>query len=85
MYLETGDGDDAGSMTIDTKVESTPRVFSVRVSFLSCSSPSRAPEGCLQYFTGAAGTFSTYGHNNGDGVQPTGQRYSFCFRREQGN
>ena len=69
-------------MTVHTSVSDSPRTFDVRVSYIGCASPVRAPEGCLQYFTGAAGQFSTYGFQSG--VQPDAQRYSFCFRKEDG-
>ena len=43
----------------------------------------RAPDGCVQYFTGVGNAFQSY--NWQGGVQLDAQNYAFCFRREQGH
>ncbi len=42
----------------------------------------RAPDGCLQYFTGTSGTISSYNHQGG--VQLADQNYNLCLRQEEG-
>jgi hypothetical protein len=39
---------------------------------------------CVQYFTGASGTFTTYNYRAVGGQQLQGQNYAFCFRQEEG-
>ncbi len=42
----------------------------------------RAPDGCLQYFTGVSNTISSY--NQQGGVQLRDQNYQLCLRQEEG-
>ena len=39
---------------------------------------------CVQYLTGASGTFMTYNYRAVGGQQLQGQNYAFCFRQEEG-
>ena len=43
----------------------------------------RAPTDCVQYFTGVAGSISSYNHEGG-GTQLSSQNYNLCIRQEQG-
>ncbi len=43
----------------------------------------RAPQDCVQYFTGASGTFMSY--NFAGGTHLISQNYQTCIRQEQGN
>jgi len=64
----------------------TTRSVSIKVSQIACASAHRAPPGCTQYFTSAAGgvkSFSTF--NYAQGVHLANQKQIICFRREQGN
>ena len=40
----------------------------------------KAPQGCLQYYTGDTGTITTYNYNGGTGVLLGNQDYSICVR-----
>ena len=49
----------------------------------------RAPNGCLQYFTGIRNTVTSFNFGDGSGGHVTGgnlmvQDYNACFRTEQG-
>ena len=44
----------------------------------------RAPDDCVQYFTGKTGTFQTYNYQAGMGQLLADQDYSTCFRQEEG-
>lgn len=73
------------------------RRWNIRVSQIECANPSRAPSNCLQYFTGPAGTFSSF---NYDAYRPlveaniknmpqdatyfNNMDYAICFRKEIG-
>jgi len=64
----------------------TTRQVSIKISQINCASAHRAPPGCTQYFTNAAGgvkTFSTFNYSNS--VHLANQKQIICFRREQGN
>ena len=54
--------------------------FSIQVL---CSSKLKAPQGCLQYFTGTTGTITTYNYQSGAGVLLVNQDYSICVRSER--
>ena len=51
-------------------------------AMFSCCFNSRAPRGCLQYFTGEMGIISSY--NQAGGQQLASQSYSYCIRPEMG-
>ena len=52
----------------------------MQVTQVLCSSKLKAPQGCLQYFTGESGTITTYNYNSGSGVLLGSQDYSVCVR-----
>ena len=58
----------------------TTSAFTIKVSQVPCSSKTKAPQGCLQYFTGSTGTITTYNYNSAGGVLLTNQDYSICVR-----
>ena len=43
----------------------------------------KAPQGCLQYFTGDTGTITTFNYQSGSGVLLANQEYSICVRSER--
>ena len=51
------------------------------IHFFCC----RAPAGCLQYFTGASGTFKTFNFDAVESSHLAKQEYSACIRQEPGN
>jgi len=56
------------------------RSLAIKVSQVECSSKSRAPSGCLQYFTAASDTIQSFNYNSGDGVHLAEQDYTACIR-----
>ena len=65
------------------------RIADVQLLLCDAYTPYRAPQGCLQYFTGVRSTVKSF---NWDGTTTctTGcllgsQQYAVCFRPEQGN
>lgn len=73
------------------------RRWNIRVSQIECANPSRAPSNCLQYFTGPAGTFSSFNYNTYRPLVETklknipheatyfnNMNYAICFRKEIG-
>jgi len=87
MYVDAGTATTAATLafTIST---SASNYWRIKVSQIECWNPSRAPQGCLQYFTGIRNTVSSF---NWDGTSAcsTGcllreQSYSICYRPEAG-
>jgi len=63
----------------------TNRRFSIHTSLIPCSSPNKAPTGCLQWFTGTSGVGIVTTFNYAGGEHLADQVQTICFRREQGN
>merc|ERR1712013_597453 len=57
--------------------------FTIKVTQVPCDSKTKAPNGCLQYFTGETGTVTTFNYNSAQGVLLTNQDYSICMRQER--
>jgi len=79
------------SIVVDTQVTGTPREWRIRITQYECSSPSAAPEGCLQYFTGISGQVSSFNWKNEDNTNDPNYSnhlanldYAACVRRESG-
>ncbi|XP_059083260.1 uncharacterized protein LOC131880610 [Tigriopus californicus] len=90
MYLETGQAGIAGMISFNYGAAGAAGALAttgtqrhkVKVTYYECSSPSRAPAFCTQYFTGIGGNFQSYAY--GSMVMLHNQRYRTCFRRESG-
>ena len=82
VYLESGSSGNAGTLTITTCIATGSRTYKIKVSYIECSNPNRAPAQCVQYFTGVSNTMTTYNHAGG--IQLAEQNYPFCLRQEEG-
>jgi len=62
------------------------RSWKILVRMLEKGSPSLAPEGCLQYFTGTSGRVTSFNHvvNNAPGMMLQNLGYTSCIRSEAG-
>ncbi|RWS04237.1 uncharacterized protein B4U79_12545, partial [Dinothrombium tinctorium] len=74
------------------------RLWNIRVSLIECTNPSRAPENCLQYFTGPNGVFSSFNYVDTNQMEALAKlspnqnmfaftylnnlNYAICFRKE---
>ena len=58
----------------------TNRRFSIHTSLIPCTSPNKAPTGCLQWFTGTSGTGTVRTFNYGEGEHLGDQVQTICFR-----
>jgi hypothetical protein len=89
MYIETGRQSPTGAtITIanaGTAASTPARTWKIRVTQIECGNPARAPTDCLQYYTGPAGSFTSYNFQGGSGgALSNGQNYNICFRQEEG-
>ena len=58
----------------------TNRRFSIHTSLIPCSSPNKAPTGCLQWFTGTSGVGLVTTFNYAGGEHLADQVQTICFR-----
>ena len=58
----------------------TNRRFSIHTSLIPCSSPNKAPTGCLQWFTGTSGVGIVTTFNYVGGEHLADQVQTICFR-----
>ena len=83
VYVETGNqGTTGATLAIALGTATVGGSHKIKVSFIECSSRSKAPTGCVQYFTGTSGSVSSYNHLGGNLL--SNQWYSVCFRQELG-
>ena len=82
MYVPASDSCNILSANIGSGSTATTTAFTIKVTQVECSSKTKAPDGCLQYFTGTTGTIETYNYNGGagTGVLLADQDYSACIR-----
>lgn len=88
MYIDAGTADTAATLTFKTNTAGTG-TWRVKVSQIACHSAYKAPSGCLQYFTGTAGTIKSFNWGDGTGTCSAGcwtqsQDYYACVRKESG-
>jgi len=88
VYVDAGVATTAATLAFTTATSGTG-TWRVKVSQIECSSEHKAPNNCLQYFTGAVNTVTTFNWNGGAGDCTTGcltqtQNYAACFRKESG-
>lgn len=62
------------------------RKWHVKVTFVHCLSPVKAPESCVQYYTAPSGEFSSFNFQPTVGNQQliAGHKYSVCFKKQLG-
>ncbi|XP_023341394.1 uncharacterized protein LOC111711301 [Eurytemora carolleeae] len=84
MYVDMGLSSNSPIvLTVVTSGASFQRSFSVKVTQIECSSLSKASDGCVQYFTGVNGQFSSFNFNAGSGLQLSNTDYTVCIRMER--
>jgi len=88
MYLDAGNANTVASTLTFTTVAGGTKSWRIKVSQIECDSATRAPNGCLQYFTGATNTVQSYNWDGTNacatGCQLANQDYNVCFRTEAG-
>lgn len=82
MYLETGSSGTMGTIAFTIGSTTTTRQWNIKVTAIECTAAWKAPEDCLQYYTGVANSFSSFNYAGGNLLQS--QQYKICFRAEEG-
>jgi len=83
IYVENDGADPAATLNINTGPVALARTWKILVRTIECDSPSKAPGGCLQYFTGASGNFLSF-NSGAAGALLDDLLYNVCIRREAG-
>ncbi|KAH6923980.1 hypothetical protein HPB50_010116 [Hyalomma asiaticum] len=86
MYVDVSEATRAVlSFSIGNEVPAG-RKWHVRVNFVHCLSPLKAPESCLQYFTQPSGEFSSFNFLPNSPKQQliADHKYSICFKKQLG-
>jgi len=80
IYVENGRSKDDTTLTFNQQGASS--TWNIKIMQIECESAMRAPDGCLQYYTGTGGSFKSL--TRGDNMRMLQQTfYSICFRREE--
>lgn len=88
LYIDSGRSSSTIATIKFTLASASDNYWRIKVSQIPCWSSSRAPPGCLQYFTGVRNTVKSF---NWDGTTACSsgcflreQAYRVCFRPEKG-
>ncbi|CAB4058481.1 unnamed protein product [Lepeophtheirus salmonis] len=73
MYVEFGSGNSITWSIVVGSDTSVNRLWNIKTSQIPCNSNFKAPNGCVQYFTGPSGTISSY--NRAGQRLPVGSTY----------
>ena len=80
MYVEADQNCNILNANFGSSSTAGTGAFTIKVTQIECSSKTRAPRGCTQYFTGTTGSISSYNYQSGNGVLLYNQNYEACFR-----
>jgi len=81
IYVENDGANPAATLNIATDNTVFARMWKILVRTIECDSPSKAPGGCLQYFTGTSGNIVSF--NGGETAAMLDDLlYNVCIRRE---
>ncbi|XP_065218295.1 uncharacterized protein LOC135844112 [Planococcus citri] len=84
MYVDAGLGHVGPVLlTMITNGPEFSRNWKIKITQIPCNSNFRAEDGCLQYFTGIAGTIKSFNYEPAIGLHLSNQDYSICIRAER--
>lgn len=88
LYSDVGRSTTATKAVITAAASTTfQKTWRIKISQIECDNPSRAPSGCLQFFTALSGTVQSYNFGNTDtssNVMLANLDYTTCFRPAKG-
>jgi len=89
IYLDnSGVANNLNRISIELGVSAVARTWKILVQIIEDGNPGIVgkPTGCLQWFTGASGTVSSFNHNNGGALGVLNDdSYRLCLRPEPGS
>jgi len=84
IYIPNSGINDAATITITIGQGVFGRKWRIKTTRIECTNPSRAPEGCLQFFTGIGGQFTSFNKLDVNPILIRNLLYSVCIRAEKG-
>jgi len=84
IYIPNSGLNDAATITITIGQGVFGRRWRIKTTRIECTNPSRAPEGCLQFFTGIGGQFTSFNKLDVNPILIRNLLYSVCIRAEKG-
>ena len=81
MYVETGRQTSGQALKFTTVTASTVAQWRIKVSQIECHSISKAPNDCLQYYTGVSGSITSFNYPT---ILLEDMIYTICIRQEHG-
>jgi len=84
IYIPNSGINDAATITITIGQGVFGRQWRIKTTRIECTNPSRAPEGCLQFFTGVGGQFTSFNNLDVNPILIRNLLYSVCIRAEKG-
>merc|ERR1719491_2261879 len=84
IYIPNSGINDAATVTITIGQRVFGRQWRIKTTRIECTNPSRAPEGCLQFFTGIGGQFTSFNKLDVNPILIRNLLYSVCIRAEKG-
>lgn len=90
LYLDAGSASTVATLNF-ALAAATTAMWRIKTSQIECSAAWRAPQGCLQYYTGGTGTVMSFNFDGlctqaacASGAFLQEQSYQVCFRQEKG-
>lgn len=88
MYIDLDPGNFSPVTLNVITIGGRPRIFDIRVTYIGCNSPHKAPSNCLQYQNSLIGqiksfNFEEFQVGSGTGYL-SGMDYSICFKKPSG-
>jgi len=84
IYIPNSGLNDAATITITIGQGVFGRRWRIKTTRIECTNPSRAPEGCLQFFTGIGGQVTSFNFLEVNPITIRNLLYSVCIRAEKG-
>jgi len=84
IYIPNSGLDDAATITITIGQGVFGRRWRIKTTRIECTNPSRAPVGCLQFFTGIGGRVTSFNKLDVNPILIRNLFYGVCIRAEKG-
>ncbi|CAG0914760.1 unnamed protein product [Notodromas monacha] len=86
LYIDSREASKQVTMNV-LLLNKSDRLWVIRVTEISCNSAFKAPDDCLQFFTGFTGYISSFNYNTAshEGQYFNNLDYAICLRKEKGH
>lgn len=84
LYLNNDGADPAATVTVTLGSTLGARKWKIKTTQIECDNLAKAPDGCLQYYTGVSGSFTSFNGGSTTNAMLANQDYTACIRKEAG-